>query len=560
MAETRAVKYRTTLPELWRDALTEANTFVIHQALSAEPNRTVTHTVSSALRTAMKMAASFQAETGHPPGTRVAILSDGFGDVFPFYHAMWLLGMTVVTIPSNLSPVTIATHLNEVEAKVLVYSPSQMARLAKIVPHVSQISHRIVCGEVRAKDSVAGSGSLSFQDLLQNRARMGKLEDFERPAQSGAPPALIAFTEGKYEESVGIVFSMRALLAAAENQSWVYFRDSDAERIVSLLPSQHIVSLVHTLLVPLVARIMAFDISQCDSASRSWDLVDELIDNQITVVLTNEDHLEQFVKMSKTNRFSLSKDFRLLLLPANPVESHRIEAIKDLIVPCYGLSEAGGLVSVGTKGRLYDCNFSSVHRESTFVAGTPLGGVAVRVVDGSSEVSKANILGEILVQSEQVMSRYYAPTPSRTRLGPEHRLFTGDRGAWFIDGQGRVHISILGRERCFFRRNDLEINMRDIETAIRKVIGVRNVRIIPFPHQRHGQELAAFVVVSAQHKSSVTREGLWRNLLRFFPWEVVPKVFIIADERQITAMPSRSILLEKLVAFSSVDFSKRPPL
>lgn len=560
MTDTQVARRKRSLASLWRDALTEGSTFVIYRALSRDPNRTVTHTVSSSLRTAMKLAVSFRAETGHPPGTRVAILSDGFGELFPFYHAMWLLGMTVVTIPNTLSPKTIATHLNDLDAKVLVYSPAQMARLAKIIPHVSRLSHRVLCGELRARESAAGAGSLSLQDLLQNTERIGKLEDFERPLQENESPALIAFSEGKYEESVGICFTMQALLAGAENQSWAYFRDSHSEHIVSLLPSKHVVSLIHTLLIPLVARILAFDLTQYESATRSWNLLDELIDNQVTAVITDEHCIKEFFGLTKTKRVPLSKDFRLLLLPTNPVESRSIEPIKDLVVPCYGMSEAGGLVSVGTKGQLPDGRFSSIHKDPTLTAGSPLGGVVIRLSNRTTNISKAGDKGEIVVQSEQIMSGYHMPVSGRARLGPEHTLFTGDRGVWYSDTQGRAQLAVLGRERCFFRRKDFEISMSELEAALLKVIGVKDVRIVPFPHEVHGEELAAFVVVSTQHKGAVTREGLWKNLLSYFPWEVVPKVFMIADEKQIQAMPARSVLLEKLSAFSKVDFSKKPSL
>ncbi len=560
MVDAVISKEKRSLRSLWRHALTEASTFVVHQALSLDPNRNVTYTVSSALRTAMKIAVSFRAETGHPPGTRVAILSEGFGELFPFYHAMWLLGMTVVAIPSTLSAKAVADHVNKVGAKVLVYSPAQMARLAKIIPHVSRLSHRLLCGELRARESVAGAGSLSLQGLLRNGERIGKLEDFELPPAANEPPALIVFTEGKYEESVGIEFSMQALLAAAENQSWAYFRDSNDERVVSLLPSKHVVSLIHTLFVPLVARILAFDLTPSEKASRTWNLVDELIDNQVTAVITDEHRIQEFLGITKTKRISLPKEFRFLLLPTKPVVARDIEPIQDLIVPCYGMSEAGGIVSVGTKGSSIFGKSLSIDKAPSFTAGSPLGGVVVRISDRNKQTVEGERVGEIVVKSEQVMSGYTASVSGRACLGADGSLFTGDRGGWHFDNTKRTHVIVLGRENLFFRHKDVEISIFDLETAILKVIGVKDVRIVPFQHDLNGRELAAFVVVSAQHKGSVSREGLWRNLLQFFPWEVVPKIFMIADEKQIQTLPARSVLLEKLTPYASVDFSKNPSL
>jgi acyl-CoA synthetase (AMP-forming)/AMP-acid ligase II len=549
-----------SLTSLWRAALADAGTFVIHQAIALDPNRNLSYTVSSALRAAMKIAVSFRTETKHPPGTRVAILSDGFGDLFPLYHAMWLLGMTVVAIPSNLSPKATAEHLNNVDAKVLVYSPAQMARLAKIIPHVSRLSHRLVWGELRAKESVAGSGGLSLQELLQNSERIGKLEDFADSADRTDAPALIVFTEGRYDESIGIEFSMKALLAAAENQSWAYFRNSNAERLVSLLPSKHVVSLIHTLLVPLVARFLTFDLSQCEGASRTWSLLDELVENQVTAVITDEHRIRDFFGVTKTNRISLPEGFRFLMLPTKPVTPEFVEPLKDLIVPCYGISEAGGIVSVGIKGMLPAAEQVSSQGEPTLAAGSPLGGLKVRILSRDGTVARGQGVGEILVQSDQVMSGYSAPGSGRTHFGPDGSLYTGDRGGWHFDSRGRTHIVVLGRESFFFRREHTEVNVFDLENVIMRVIGVKDVRIVPFPHELYGRELAAFVVVSTQHRGTVSREGLWRNLLQFFPWDVVPKVFMIADEKQIQTLPVRSILLEKLAPFSSVDFSKTPTL
>jgi len=549
-----------SLTALWQQALREASTFTIHQALSTDPTRNVTFTVSSALRTAMKLAVSFRATTGHPPGTRVAILSEGFGELFPLYHAMWLLGMTVVAIPSSLPPRVIAEHLNSSDSKVLVYSPAQMARLAKVIPHVTRLSHRIACGELRGKESVVGAGGLSLQELAQNSEKIGKLEDFQRNVDQLAPPALIVFTEGRHEDSIGIEFSIQALLAAAEYQSSAYFRGASFEHSVSLLPSKHIVSLVHVLLVPLVAKLLAFDFTNYDQTVKTWNLYDELVDNQVTAVILDEHRIKELPQITKTNRVSLPEVFRFLLLPTKPIFPEYVGTISDLIAPCYGMSEAGGLVSVGAKGSLIPSAFKSTSGSSIIAAGIPLGGVTVRLDDRASRTIRGDPIGQIIVQSEQVMTRYSAPVQGRAQRGAEGCLVTGDYGAWHFDDGGRSHLVVVGRDNVLFERQGKTVSLFELELALLKVAGVKDVVLVEFPHKLHGQELAAFVVVLTQYKGRVSRETLWQALLRFFPWEVVPKIFMIADERQITSLPVRSILVEKLEAFSAVDFSKRPPV
>jgi acyl-coenzyme A synthetase/AMP-(fatty) acid ligase len=107
-------------------------------------------------------------------------------------------------------------------------------------------------------------------------------------------------------------------------------------------------------------------------------------------------------------------------------------------------------------------------------------------------------------------------------------------------------------------RGEKEVNLFELESVIRRVVGVKEVRVVGFPHIKLGKELGAFVLL--QKKAQVTREALWSNLLAFFPWDVVPKVFMIADAALVPNMPTRADIEDKLGKFSSSDFSRPPKL
>jgi acyl-CoA synthetase (AMP-forming)/AMP-acid ligase II len=328
--------------------------------------------------------------------------------------------------------------------------------------------------------------------------------------------------------------------------------------LVSLLSSKHITSLIHTLLVPLLIRSIAYDFTASEGASRHWNLVDELVDNQITAVLTDDTRLAELSELAKSKRYAVKDNFRIFLLPSKPVIPADIEALNELIVPCYGITEAGGIVAAGAKGRSRFCKVGNVDGNPVLAGGLSLDPNLVRIVNANSQRILDDSVGEIVVQAEQVMSGYKGSNPGRAYLGPDGSLHTGDRGRWFFDGAGKPHIVVLGRENLFFRRKSSELNLFEIERALLKVVGVKGVRVFTFPHKVTGSELAAFVIVSARLKESVTREVLWVNLLQTFSWEMTPKVFMIADDQQIKAIPPNPLLLEKLVPFCSADFSKRP--
>jgi acyl-CoA synthetase (AMP-forming)/AMP-acid ligase II len=313
-------------------------------------------------------------------------------------------------------------------------------------------------------------------------------------------------------------------------------------------------------LVPLVAKLLAFDFTNYDQTVKTWNLYDELIDNQVTAVLLDEHFVKNLPQITKTNRVALPEAFRFLLLPTKPVFPEYVGTIGDLIVPCYGMSETGGLVCAGAKGSLVSSPFKSISGSSIVAAGMPLGGISVRIDDQGNRTIRGEPIGQIVVQSEQVMTRYSVPVQGRAQRGAEGSLLTGDYGSWHFDEGSRSHLVVVGAGNVLFERRGQSVSLFDLELTLFKVPGVKDVVLVEFPHTLHGQELAAFVVVLAQYKGRISREDLWRALLRFFPWEVVPKIFMIADERQITSLPVRSILVDKLEAFSAVDFSKRPPV
>jgi acyl-coenzyme A synthetase/AMP-(fatty) acid ligase len=117
---------------------------------------------------------------------------------------------------------------------------------------------------------------------------------------------------------------------------------------------------------------------------------------------------------------------------------------------------------------------------------------------------------------------------------------------------------VIGRDDQFVRRGEIEVNLHDLEAVLRRVVGVKEARVVGFPHVREGKELGAFVLL--HKKAQVTREVLWSNLLAFFPWELVPKVFMLADASLVPVMPARVEIEDKLAKFSSSDFARPPKL
>jgi acyl-CoA synthetase (AMP-forming)/AMP-acid ligase II len=432
------------------------------------------------------------------------------------------------------------------------------ARLASVAPAVNGIKHWVLLGGSKTFSVGAGRAVIKLEELVLGSNRGLKLDDFIRKPTKEVHPALITFTSGAGIEPRGVALNEDTLLEATVAQSSLYYLGSDEERVASLLPDKSLVSIIHMAIMPLVAGCTSVALPELEASRRQSNILEELYDNQVTAVWLNETHLPDLRKATKLQRFVISDKFRAFLLPTRPVAKQEVDGMPEVIVPCYGQAEAGGIVCVGTRGHLHMCSLATRDRTQLVAAGGPLAGLQVRVVEPSGLPTKGFDVGEIVVNSKQVMEGYEGSPPGGAYLGPDGSLHTGDRGYWSFDDDSNSHLVIIGREEHFVTRGEHEVSTFELESVLKKVIGVTDVQVVAFTHTKYGKELGAFVLLAK--RAQVTRESLWINLLMYFPWEVVPKVFMIAESPTVAAIPPRREIEQALARFASTDFSTRPKL
>lgn len=543
----------------WTVASEKRPSALFHQVLSGVGSHGTTHTVSSVLRNAIRYADGIRSVSKLKAGDKVAMLADGFGELIALYHAFWLLGIGVVAVPNTTSPEVAVAHINNLGCRGLVYTPSLAARLASIIPRISGIDFWLLVGVGRSGPLGGGTTVTRLEDLLQSSSRNTKIDDFEKIKLTDDSIALVTFTSGEAGEPKGVGFTETALLQAARNQSTIYSMGTQAERFTSLLPDKHLVTILHTAVIPLVAQLTSVVMPEISSTGKAaGTLVEELYDNQVHAVLLRDDRLEEIRAASKSQKFVLAKNFKAFLLPQRPLPAKHLDGISNLIVPCFSQTECGGIIAVGAQGLLTTSNTSTIERTSIVSGGSALTGVSIKVVAQDGTPIKMGEIGELTVTSSQVMQGYYGGVAGSAYLSPDLALHTGDRVQTQLALDGTKHIIMVGREDNFVVRGEKEVNIFELESVIKRVVGVKEARVVGFPHIKFGKELGAFILL--QKKAQVTREVLWSNLLAFFPWDVVPKVFMIADAALVPNMPTRMEIEDKFGKFSSSDFSRPPKL
>lgn len=166
-----------------------------------------------------------------------------------------------------------------------------------------------------------------------------------------------------------------------------------------------------------------------------------------------------------------------------------IPALKSKVSTGYGLTEAGGAMTVAT-GKTAAQNPGS--------SGAPLPGVEIKIAEPD-----ASGQGEILVRSPSLMDGYLGENSSGP-VDEEGWLHTGDLGK-LVNG----FLYITGRSKDLIIRGGENIAPAMVEAAIMALAGVRDVAVVGLPDPELGEVVGAAVVTTG---SDLTERDIAQHL------------------------------------------------
>lgn len=197
-------------------------------------------------------------------------------------------------------------------------------------------------------------------------------------------------------------------------------------------------------------------------------------------MLTHED------PTGKIDVEEISKNLRIGVSGASSLPVEIIQGVEKKysipIVEGYGLSETSPVAT-----------FNHLHKErKPGSVGTPIWGVEVRVVDADSRPLPAGEVGEVAIRGRNVMKGYYnKPEATEEAFKGGSWFHTGDLGR--LDEEGYLYI--VDRVKDMIIRGGFNIYPREIEEALMTHPAVSMASVIGVPHDRHGEEVKAFVVL-----------------------------------------------------------------
>ncbi len=188
------------------------------------------------------------------------------------------------------------------------------------------------------------------------------------------------------------------------------------------------------------------------------------------------------------NKYDLEKIARNLRLcvsggAAMPVEVMRAfeEKFNVIILEGYGLSETSPVAT-----------FNRLDRPTKPGSiGLPVWGVSVRIVDQHDYDVGTNEVGEIIIRGHNVMKGYYNRPEATAEVMRNGWFHTGDIGRRDEEG----YIYIVDRVKDMIIRGGFNVYPREIEDVLMTHPAVSLAAVIGISHERHGEEVKAFVIL-----------------------------------------------------------------
>jgi long-chain acyl-CoA synthetase len=169
---------------------------------------------------------------------------------------------------------------------------------------------------------------------------------------------------------------------------------------------------------------------------------------------------------------------------ALPVEIHKQfrQRFGVQILEGYGLSETSPLAV-----------FSDAESDTRPGSiGTPVWGVQVQLVDAQwKPVTSPNEVGEIAIRGHNVMTGYYNRPAATAEVMREGWFRSGDLARRDEDG----FYYIVDRAKDMIVRGGFNVYPREIEEVLMAHQAVSLAAVVGVPHESHGEEVKAFVIL-----------------------------------------------------------------
>jgi len=185
-----------------------------------------------------------------------------------------------------------------------------------------------------------------------------------------------------------------------------------------------------------------------------------------------------------------------------------------MLLEGYGLSETSPVASFNHPDR---------ERKAGSI-GTPIRGVAMRLVDDEGSEVALGEVGEICIRGDNVMKGYWQRPEATAAVMKDGWFATGDLATQDEDG----YYFIVDRKKDMIIRAGYNVYPREIEEVLYEHPAVAEAAVIGVPHAEFGEEVAAVVVLKAG--ATATAEELREHVKAQVAAYKYPRQVVLIDE------------------------------
>jgi acyl-CoA synthetase (AMP-forming)/AMP-acid ligase II len=191
----------------------------------------------------------------------------------------------------------------------------------------------------------------------------------------------------------------------------------------------------------------------------------------------------------------------------------------------YGMTELSGSVAFLT----VEDHQQAAHNNPDLLhsVGRPLPTARIRLVDEAGLECPIGAAGEILVQADQCMDRYWQDENATAQALSGGWLHTGDIGRFDDEG----YLFIVDRKKDMIISGGENIASREVEEVLRRHPAVADVAVIGLPDTKWGESTCAVLRL----KSDVSDEDLDTHCRGLLAAYKAPKRWIRTDELPLNA-------------------------
>ncbi len=426
----------------------------------------------------------------------------------------WVLGTVEVPLNPLLREYELRHILADCSARAVITTRSwaghdYLSLLARIRADTPALQHIIV----REPGDPGVPGVLSLPRLLAHASGRPRVR------LSPAEPGRISYTSGTTGLPKGVVHAREGYWGLAHQSASSRLDLSVLRCLLLPFPPYHYAGWLGVMSAFLSGGKVV--LMERFSPQRMLELIEE---ERVTQVGASPTMYHLLLNSPGQERYDLSS-VRRLTLGAEPCPPDLVRALRGRfgchIESFYGMTECGIISWTGEE---------DPWEIVAMTVGRPVPGVKVRIVGEEDEPLPRGTIGEVLVQSSQMMLGYHRdPALTAQALDAEGWLRTGDLGYVGEDG----YLRLVDRKKDVVIRGGQNVYPAEVERYLCEHPAIAQAAVVGVPGAVCGERLWAFVVPAAGARVTA-REVLEHCRGGVAPFKV-PEVVRIVDRLPVTA-------------------------